>query len=144
MLWWILMLGCSGGPDLPDAWNDEGTPVLLVTQSDCAGQPGDDLGVADFSVQDELVLVDWNEAPFRCEQQVTGFWRTTGTDLEVLVQPADMSGNNVARCDCLYDVDLSIADVPSGTWTARLVTRGDNANLPNDLAVVATEEVTVP
>ena len=45
---------------------------------------------------------------FRCAQSVEGFWLAEHDTLHVLVQPIDMDPSEVAGCDCLYDLSMTV------------------------------------
>lgn len=122
----LLALACV---DLPEGWEDA-VPISDFSQRECSGDP---YGEYDETVTATLADGDldfvWDEAPFRCAQDVEGFYRTEGDLLQVLVQPVDMNPRAVAGCDCLYRLDFTVPDW-SGPWEAWR--RWDNINDPND------------
>ena len=110
----VLVLAC--GPDLPAGWEDA-SPVEGFTQSECAGDALSDTGQQDVpgaTATGGSVDVSVTAAQFRCSQAVEGFWRADGDALFVLVQPTDMHPSSVAKCDCLYDLQLTFPGSPGG------------------------------
>lgn len=145
-----LALGCGGrsGPslasvDLPAGWEDA-KRVTQLTQDDCSGSPyeGADERISVTPGTGKLAI-DYQEAHFRCEQDVEGFYRSTGSALDVLVQPIDMDPDSVAACDCLYDVTIGIDPVAPGSRQVTVYRRWDNINDPNDPVRIGSEDVEV-
>ncbi len=130
-MWWLSLVGC--GADLPAGWEDA-EPVASLSQGECAGSPYD-TGVvveveADFGA--DPLEVDASNVHFRCEQDVEAFWKQDGATVEVLVQPIDMNPSVVARCDCLYDLEIVVGS-PEGEVSEVVVwRRWDALNDPND------------
>jgi len=132
------------GPDLPPAW-EGADPVPDLVQRPCSGSPyeGFDERV-DVTSGAGRVEVALRETPFRCAQDVEAFARRRERSLDLLVQPIDMHPSVVAGCDCLYDIDLTVHDVPSGGLTVSVWRRWDALNEPNDPIEVGSAAVTVP
>jgi hypothetical protein len=89
------------------------------------------------------VAVDYEEAHFRCEQDVEGYFRATGNKLDILVQPIDMHPAAVAGCDCGYNITFTVRPLSAGTLQTTLYRRWDAINTPNDPVQIASEAVTV-
>jgi hypothetical protein len=114
----LMLAACSSteatapAGDLPAGW----TGAQRLTdfhQAECNGTPYGDAGAAlreriEATASARSVLVTYYGAHFRCAQDVEGFVRTSGTALDVLVQPVDMNPVSIARCDCLYQITLSV------------------------------------
>lgn len=134
LMFFLFSLGCT---DLPEGWED----ALVVedfTQGQCQGDPyGDYDETVTAEVQGADLAFDWRQAPFRCEQDVEGFYRTEGDRLQVLVQPRDMHPTSVAKCDCLYDLTFAVPDW-DGPWDA--YRRWDAINDPNEPVLVGSSE----
>jgi hypothetical protein len=125
--------------DLPDGWEDA-RPVDELRQAACAGSPyeGYDERV-EGSLDASPLNIAVRESSFRCEQDVEGFYRVRGGTLDLLIQPIDMNPNVVAGCDCLYDIEMSIAlEVDLAPSAASVYRRWDNLNEPNDPVLVGT------
>lgn len=132
-----LLLLSACGADLPAEWSTY-EPVTSLTQSECDGNPYEDF---DEHVEGDLgaspLEVGIREGHFRCEQEVEGFYRIVEGDIEVLVQPRDMDPSMVAACDCLYDIDMTVAlDVDLAPGAVRVYRRWDNQNDPNEPVLV--------
>lgn len=126
------------GPDLPEGW-EEAVPVEQLTQSDCDGNPYEDFDER-YAVArtDGSVAVTGQELPFRCAQAVEGYWLEDDDGIRVLLQPVDMDPREVAGCDCLYDVELTLPT--DGEGPVGLFRRGDHASgLDAPVAVPAAE-----
>lgn len=135
-----LLIAC-GRPDLPPGW-EGAEPVDSLDQAPCEGSPYED---HDERVEGDLSAspfqVALREGHFRCEQEVEGFYRVVGGDIEVLVQPIDMKPRQVAGCDCLYDVEMTVrpeADLAPNAIT--VYRRWDHHNSPNEPVRVGTVE----
>jgi hypothetical protein len=158
---WILLpllaLGCgsrtttdstSGGPDLPTGWEDA-EKIVEFLQGACEDDPYGDSGSDDFDEWVSFtgargqVWVLYNDAHFRCAQEVEGFYRRGDGTLDVLVQPVDMDPDAVAGCDCAYFLTIFIKHLPAGELAVSVFRRWDNLNDPNDPVLIATETVTV-
>lgn len=135
---WMLAASTLGlaacGPDLPAGWEDA-RPVTSLVQSECDGSPlkkaHDERVEGDITASPlEVVL---REGHFRCAQDVEGFYKLSGTGVDVLVQPVDMNPRVVAACDCLYDVEMTVAlEVDLAPDAVTVFRRWDNLNDDND------------
>lgn len=124
----LLLTACV---DLPPGWEDA-RPVTDLQQSDCEGSPYDsDVPETVIEAVADEAGVDLSVEPlhFRCAQPVAGFWRTTGTAVEVLLQPVDMNPSAVAGCDCLYRIEATVPAPEAEQVT--VWRRWDNLNAPN-------------
>ncbi len=136
-----LAAGCQLSPDLPEGWEDA-EPVSSLVQAECDGDPYDGAeGFLEASAAAGEVVVTYGDAHFRCAQDVEAFYRLEGAVLSILVQPIDMDPKNVAACDCLYDVDLTVDGLDAGALTVELFRRWDNINDPNDPELVDSVEL---
>lgn len=75
---------------------------------------------------------------FRCAQSVEGFWLAEHDTLHVLVQPIDMDPSEVAGCDCLYDLSMT---VPGEGSSVEVWTRGDHQSGMDDPTLAAEGDV---
>jgi hypothetical protein len=138
----LFLFGCT--EDLPPGW--EGADhVTSLTQHDCGGSPLDegDSERAMFLPGRNRLEIEYSDAHFRCQQGVEGFYKDAGGTLEVLVQPVDMSPSSVAACDCLYDIDIVIDSLASGSRQAVLSRRWDDINDDNDPVVIDSEPIVI-
>src|SRR5262249_34781658 len=146
MLGWLALVlaGCGGSADLPAGW--EGAERIAdFSQNACSG---DSFGE---TVHEKVVVaalngsvrVEYDDAQFRCNQNVEGFARTSSGGLDVLVQPVDMDPTEVARCDCLYDVSMTIDGLATGATKVGVYRRWDNINTPNDPVRVGSSTVEI-
>lgn len=134
----LLLLAVACAPDLPEGWEDA-EPIADFTQSGCGGDPYEDSEpVVSATATDGSVDVAWDNAHFRCSQDVEGFYKTDGDALSVLVQPIDMHPSSVAKCDCLYAIDMG---VPVAATSVTVWRRWDAINDPNDPVEMTTVEV---
>ena len=140
-----LLAGCE--PDLPEGWEDA-VAVDDFTQEECDGSPMDTGWESTVSATavDPGIRVVGDNLPFRCEQEVEGFYRAEFLDSDpmkhevaILVQPVDMDPRSVAMCDCLYRVEASVPEAPPAK--VYLYRRWDNINDPNDPVLVGSIEV---
>lgn len=136
----VVAVGVLGGcgPDLPEGWK-AAEPVDSLTQASCAGspyEPHDERITSDL--EPDPLHVDYLRAHFRCEQEVEAFWQRDGEGVEVLVQPVDMRPSVVAGCDCLYDVAIDVAVLPSAPEAVTLFRRWDALNEPNPPVRIGT------
>jgi hypothetical protein len=136
----LLALPAACAPDLPWRWEDaEG--IDDFTQEECEGSIYDTgwESTVDATADDPGLHVVGDNLPFRCDQEVEGFYRMNGTQVAVLVQPVDMDPEKVAMCDCLYTVEAGIPEDPPASVT--LYWRHDNQNEPNDPVLVGSVRV---
>ncbi len=138
-----LAAGCEILPDLPESW-EGAEPVASLVQAECDGDPyeGADEHIEVVASPGEVQLT-YREAHFRCEQEVEAFYLLDGTDLSILVQPIDMDPENVAGCDCLYDIDITVDGLDTGALTVEVFRRWDNINDPNDPVGIDAAEVEI-
>lgn len=131
------LLACN---DLPPDWS-QAEPIPDFTQRACEGSPYDS-GLSDPVLSAEAaqdgVSVEIGPVMFRCAQKVEGFWLADGVTLDVLVQPIDMNPNEVAACDCLYDLSMT---VPGSGSSVQVWTRGDHLSGMDEPELAAEGEV---
>jgi hypothetical protein len=87
--------------------------------------------------------VVYQDAHFRCVQEVEGFFKTAGDSVDILVQPIDMDPSGTAGCDCGYKITLVVEPVASGPHVTTLYRRWDNHNNPNNPVPISTAPVIV-
>lgn len=126
------------GPDLPEGWEDA-QPIEDFTQRACEGDPyGGVEPVVTAQKADGGVNVVYDQAHFRCAQDVEGFYLASDGALSVLVQPIDMNPRAVAGCDCLYTLEMGLPVEGDAVTVWR---RWDNVNDPNDPVEIGTATV---
>ncbi|MEQ1570071.1 MAG: hypothetical protein ABMA64_30840 [Myxococcota bacterium] len=121
------------GVDLPPGWEDA-VPVESLAQQPCGGSPYD-TGISSIVTAElaaDPLTVDATAVPFRCAQDVEGFWKESGDQVDVLVQPIDMDPRQVAGCDCLYDLAIVVGSPDAAPSAVTLWRRWDSLNDPND------------
>jgi hypothetical protein len=137
--------GCASdteSPDLPAGW-ENAERVSNLIQLDCAGSALEEHDErATFQPSDGSLDVRYEDAHFRCEQEVEGFYKDSGDTLDILVQPIEMHPSSPVRCDCLYEITLTIEPL-AGSRQATLFRRWDDLNEPNDPVEIASEAVAV-
>lgn len=137
MLAFLMLAACA--PDLPEGWVDA-QKIEDLTQSECGGDPyGDYEERVEASSQGTSLAVDYLEAHFRCSQDVEGWYREGDAAVDVLVQPVDMNPGSVAKCDCLYEITMTVPVAPPVLLT--LYRRWDNLNDDNDPVEVGSVDV---
>ncbi len=115
-----------------------------LQQSSCEGSPydGAEEALSVTGASGSLHVV-YAPAHFRCSQAVAGFVLTSGGDSEILVQPIDMNPQTVAKCDCLYTIDMDI-EAPEGEHLVSLFRRWDHKSGADDPLQIGSQSVTVP
>jgi hypothetical protein len=147
---WIPLLAffalpACAGADLPSGWEDAEKIDHLI-QAECSGS------AYDPDVKETLVVTPepsgaelaYGSAHFRCAQSVEGFARRGSAKVDVLVQPIDMNPSEVAGCDCLYDITISLDGLTQGSEAFTLYRRWDNLNSGNDPVLVGTTMAQIP
>jgi len=142
----LLLTAC--GADLPENW-DNAAPIDDFQQSDCAGDPDDELEENEedsannlsMNIENGLLNIDFNKAVFRCEQEVEGFQKAEANHISVLLQPKEMNPSMVAKCSCLYNFSLSFPVENSGGYTVDLYTRSDRYGGEAELQSIHTIEM---
>jgi len=141
---WLALLSVSGcdssSSDLPAGWQGA-QKIADFTQMECGGSPiNGPAESVDAAGVEGAIEVDYENAPFRCAQDVEGFVRREDGKLDILIQPVDMDPSSVAKCDCLYHI---VATVPAeaGAHAVTVYRRWDHRNDPNDPVEVGMVEV---
>jgi hypothetical protein len=136
-----LLAGCGGeeGPNLPVGW-EEATLLIDFGQTACLGDPLDDPEATqeiNASLLSGSARITWTNALFRCEQDVEAYIRRDGTRVDVLVQPVEILPEQIARCDCYYDLDMSF-NVDDSLTAIGFYTRNDEIGGPSSPSLVGT------
>jgi hypothetical protein len=139
---WVCVVGACSSDELPQGWGNA-TPVKNLVQAVCAGSMEFSNEHASFTGGSGSIGVDYQEAHFRCEQDVYGVFKVGNAAVEILVQPIDMHPEAVAGCDCGYNITFLVEPVPSGTMQTTLYRRWDALNSPNDPVPIASAPVVV-
>jgi hypothetical protein len=87
--------------------------------------------------------VEYLDAHFRCDQRVTAFAKVTGSNVDVLVQPVDMSPSAVAKCDCLYNIAFEVPRLAAGTYEVTIHRRWDQRHSPSEPVRIGSARVGV-
>ena len=138
------VLGACSSSDLPEGWGNAARVKNFVQQ--VCPNSGEDFSNehASFTGGTGSIGVDYQDAHFRCEQNVEGFFKTDGGAVDILVQPIDMHPGSVASCDCGYNITFMVEPVSAGTMqTTTLYRRWDDQNSPNDPVEITTAPVPV-
>jgi hypothetical protein len=134
----LLLATACERTDLPPGW--EGAfGIADLVQTPCEGTPYDDPDEhveVDFDA--DPLAVAYRQAHFRCAQEVEAFGRRDDDALDILVQPIDMHPKVVAGCDCLYDIDMRVAEYPSIPDRVSLYRRWDDWNVPNHPVLIGS------
>ena len=137
------VLGACSSNDLPKGWETAARAKNFV-QEVC---PNSDMDFsnerASFAGGTGSIDVDYQDAHFRCVQDVEGFFKTAGDTVDILVQPIDMHPSSVAACDCGYNITFLVEPVSAGTMQTTLYRRWDGQNNSNDPVQIATALVSV-
>lgn len=130
LVWPLLLVACGEPePEMPEGWEDA-TLLVDFTQSDCAGDPGSAQEEILVQVTLPTVRVNWDKTLFRCDQAVEAYLRQGDGNVDLLVQPVDLNPEQVARCDCLYDLEARFnGDETLGSVT--LYKRNDEVGGPS-------------
>jgi hypothetical protein len=138
-----------GVPDLPETWADA-QHIARFTQGPCnCAAPGGPPETIEASANDGSIDVSYAHAAFRCQQDVEGYVRQDGEAIDVLVQPINLNPVFLSKCDCQYDVAMTIPAAkrgryPAGAYRLSVYRRWDNVNEPNDPLEIGSAMVEVP
>jgi hypothetical protein len=133
-------VGACSSTDLPDGW-ENAARVKNFVQQVCPGGATDFADErASFEGGTGSIGVDYHDARFRCAQNVEGFFKASGDDVDILVQPIDMHPDSVAGCDCGYNISFLVEPVSSGMRQTTLYRRWDD---PDNLVAISTALVNV-
>lgn len=118
--------------DLPEGWEDAKS-VQGFIQFACSGNPyeGSEEQVEARGAERQ-VLIEIKDAHFRCAQDVEAFYKVDDGELDVLVQPVDMSPDGVAGCDCLYELFVLVDELDERDFELTVYRRWDNINDDDD------------
>ncbi|HVU02233.1 MAG TPA: hypothetical protein VHE30_10795 [Polyangiaceae bacterium] len=130
-------------PDLPRGW-ETASAIQDLHQTACNGLPYDGTPEAmTASTSERSIHVLYEPAHFRCAQALQGFVKSGKGSVDVLVQPIDMNPASVAKCDCLYGVDMKIP-ADSGEYAVSVYRRWDHKSGADGPLQIGSESVTVP
>lgn len=135
MILWLL--ACLA-PDLPAGWEDA-ERVEDFAQAEC-GDTGE--LVLAGEARDGATALSVDHVGARCAQELEAWWQPGGdATAEVLVQPVDMSPASVAKCDCAYDLAMTLPVAAPVTLDVyqRGDRHGDDDPQPRSLGTVAVE-----
>jgi hypothetical protein len=141
-------VGCSEPDDdreanLPQGW-ETADRVASFEQSVCGESPSEGPSESlEIVTSPGAVEVGYHHAHFRCSQAVEAFARSSIGIMDILVQPVDMDPLAVARCDCLYEITMSIA-APVGQYELTLYRRWDHKSGADEPRRVASRTVVLP
>jgi hypothetical protein len=131
------------GANLPGGW-ETAERVEELRQAPCGGSALADNTPETFeaTAAESGIAVAYDHAHFRCVQDVEAFVRRANGELDLLVQPIDMSPQAVAGCDCLYDIAMQVP-APRGDYKLKLFRRWDSLNQPNDPIAIGEADVSI-
>lgn len=137
--------GDEGAPpsrDLPADWAGANL-IDGVRQTACQGSPYDGTPEAmTAAASGRSIHVAYTPAHFRCAQSVQGFVKLGAGTADVLVQPIDMNPATVAKCDCLYGVEMDIP-VTSGAYSVTVYRRWDHQSGGDTPLKIGSASVTI-
>jgi len=143
----LFLFAC--GSDLPDGW-EAAEEIENITQSECEGDPyadeeeaensGESLEASQITaeVDGTSLKLNYNEAVCRCEQAVEGVSLVEDSKISVLVQPENMNPSQVAKCDCMYDIEITIPQLTTGEYDLEFFQRRDNYGGEAEMVLVET------
>jgi uncharacterized protein involved in high-affinity Fe2+ transport len=137
--------GENAGPraDLPQGW-EQATLIEDFHQSACNGSPYDGTPEAmTASANENSVHIAYEPAHFRCAQTVQGFVKKGAGTVDVLVQPVDMNPASVAKCDCLYGLDMNVP-ADSGGYSITVYRRWDHKSGADSPLQIRSETLVIP
>jgi hypothetical protein len=95
--------------DVPDGWTC--TTSLSVEQSECQGDGlSSDAETSVAASDGQGVMISGGH--FRCAQEVCAYLDESAETPRLLLQPCDMDPDSVAKCDCLYGLEVDV-EVPA-------------------------------
>ncbi len=113
----LIALGCGEnevaalgacGADVPEGWTC--TSSLAIDQSECqADALGSDVEPTVTATEQGVMI---SGANFRCAQDVCAYLDDSVEPARLLLQPCDMEPETVAKCVCLYGLEVDV-DVPA-------------------------------
>jgi hypothetical protein len=135
---------CSNpNTNLPAGWEDA-QRVEQLEQRPCSGGALDMTNEAlAWQALGDGLSVSYDEAHFRCEQDVEAYRRDRSDAIDLLVQPIDMNPSKVAGCDCRYEITMQIPS-SRGAYKLTLYRRWDNFSGLNTPVEVGADDVSVP
>lgn len=114
-----------------------------LQQTACNGSPYDGTPEAmTASANGRSIHVTYDPAHFRCAQSVQAFLKLGAGAADVLVQPVDMNPAAVARCDCLYGVEMDFP-VAGGVYSVTLYRRWDHRSGADTPLQIGSASVTI-
>lgn len=137
------VVGACSSTDLPEGWGNAARVKNLVQQVCPNGGIDFSSEHASFTGGTGNIGVDYQDAHFRCAQDVEGFFKAGGGAVDILVQPKDMHPGAVAGCDCGYNITFIVEPVAAGTMQTTLYRRWDDQNSPNNPVAITTAPVAV-
>jgi len=99
--------GSVGSSDtLPVGWT--GAKNLPIQQSACNNDDLTAMAAIDITDAGGSLAVAIKDVEFRCNQQICGYSLDVAATTRVLLQPCDLHPTTVTRCDCMYDMTLTL------------------------------------
>lgn len=143
---WAALSGCSGesepAVDLPADWKSA-QRIASFEQSACSGSPYEGPAESIEAVAGtKSIHATIHRAHFRCDQPVEGYSRRSVGLLDVLVQPVEMSPETVVKCDCLYELDMTLP-VAAGSYELTVYRRWDHLSGNDEPRFIGTASVDV-
>ena len=90
----------------------------------------------------EFVKVEIIDLMFRCSQPVQAFQKQNKSGIDILIQPTDMNPDEIAACDCRYNMVLGV-EVTGDELKVNVYYRGDNISGHSEPTLLASETVFV-
>ncbi len=136
----LALAALTGCPvDLPDGWEDA-TPADELDVEDLGTTDPEDpaVGTAIISGNVDRLEVRYVDS-FPCSDDLVAYQQIEGTDVEILVQPADLHPDAVTGSDCTFQVDVTLVDLDEGTYHVGVYRRDSDQVDPAMEAVLVAE-----
>ncbi len=138
----LMAFGCGGetaqssgncDADVPESWACRTS--LAVEQSECQSDAlsSDSETFVTATADGHGVMISGGH--FRCAQEVCAYLDESAETPRLLLQPCDMNPSSVAKCDCLYGLEVDV-DVPAEGLD--VYTRFDNVGGEKEPTLVGT------
>ncbi len=134
---WVLT-GCP--TDLfPEGW-EEATEVDEMDVTDLGETDPEDPDVGTVAISGNLDRLEVQYiASFPCSDDLRAYQVVEGTDVDILVQPDDLHPDAVTGSDCTTQLQVTLVDLPEGTYQVA-VYRRDNDQVDPDMEPVLVAE----
>jgi hypothetical protein len=124
---------------LPAGWEDA-VPASELQIGDLGTTDPDDadVGTAIISGNVDRLEVRYIDS-FPCSDELVAYQQIDGTDVDILVQPADLHPDAVTGSDCTFQVDVTVLDLDEGSYHVT-VYRRDSDQVDPEMEAIAVAE----